>query len=263
MIRLINIGEAEFNVGGISEKVNAMGVNIKGIHTLEHYLMARYFSYSQVTMHRTTSAFESLAKTIIWFLAENGRIYTDYDSIKKIVGKKEFLAFDDSYLWNRIGNKSLFIDSTYATYRDALIERKRIKILYEIKEIRNKQYCPDPRTNYSKLKSAVETNLKLFASKLGIPIERIGYLEQKMSVDKSLDEIFKDEIDQKEAPRVFINNRTSLLVDQQACLIKEMFDKELHILRVFYIDPWPYDRDKSNELHKSAKESIGCELNFN
>lgn len=261
LIRLLSVGVTELIYGNRSAKVNAVGINIKGIHALEHYLMARYFSYSQVTLHRTTSAFEALAKAVIWYLAENKIVYTDYEEIKKVCGKREFLAFDDSYLWNKMGKKSSFgEDLVIQDYREALIERQRLKILFEEKEIRLKGAVPDPRTKYMRLRILAESNLGFIANQLSLPIHKLGYIEQRMSVDKSLDEIFNDEVDQKEAPRIIFNGNCRLLVEEPSCLIKEMFNKELFIFRVYYLDPWPYDKQKSDELAQAVRQTINSQL---
>jgi putative nucleotidyltransferase with HDIG domain len=261
LIRLLLPAEEKFNFVNREEIHNVLGINIKGVHALEHYLMARYFSYSQLTFHKTTAVFENLAKAIIWYLAEEGKIYRNYEEIKKIVGTKEFLGFDDSYIWSKIGKKSSFSNNLYFEYREALIERQKIKVLYEVKEIRKKG-TQNINENYTKLSNKAKEELNFFAGILEIPVEKIGYIEKRLSVEKSQAEIDDDPDAYREAARVVRENKAQLLVKSESSLIKETFDRELCILRIFYIDPYPYDNDASDDLVRLAREKISAELHL-
>ena len=74
----------------------------QSLHTLEHYLTARYYMYSQIVFHRKVNAYELLAEAIFQELARLGVVYQSYDAIVKDVGTPTFLGFDDSYFFSRI-----------------------------------------------------------------------------------------------------------------------------------------------------------------
>ena len=74
----------------------------RALHTLDHYLTARYYMYSQIVFHRTVRSFELLAEAIFQDLARIGVAYRNYDAIVKDVGTPAFLGFDDSYFFSRI-----------------------------------------------------------------------------------------------------------------------------------------------------------------
>lgn len=256
LIRLLLVGEDVTEFGGKTQTAHCLGVNIKGIHALEHYLMARYFSYSQVTMHRTSAVFETLAKAIIWYLAEKGEIYDNYDDIVKVVPSEEFLDFDDSFIWNAIKkSKTLQADPTYNLYRTTLLYRNRIKVPLEIKLVEDKGVkIPDYNVKYYKVRNYVKNSLTNIADCAGLPPSCFGYLEQTLDVDKCQ----KDLNDQTyyEAPRVIENGKCRLLVQSESSLIKELFEKQLNIFRLFYIDPYPKDDEKSDKLAKKIRDHV-------
>lgn len=234
-----------------------LAINEKGIHVLEHYLMARYFSYSQITMHRTTSAFETLAKALIWELAEKQVIYPMYEDIIGIIKSHKYLEFDDNYLWRKMNTNKL--DTIYKTYRRTLKERRKLKILYEIKDISNKRATEPKNSAYSIIKRKALNDFNYFASVLQIPIQHIGYTEQRLSIDVSAAEL--SEPDKSiEAPRIKTSNGGDYLVHYNGSLLRELFNRELKIFRIFYIDPYPDNRHKSDELKRQARQEINSNL---
>ena len=68
----------------------------KGQHVVEHFLMSRYFHYSQVIFHKTNAAFEGMVKCMYIKLVQSGGFL--YDSLEKIqdsVNEEDFLKFND------------------------------------------------------------------------------------------------------------------------------------------------------------------------
>ena len=48
----------------LPESNQILACNKKGQHVVEHFLMSRYFHYSQVVLHKTNAAFEEMIKWI-------------------------------------------------------------------------------------------------------------------------------------------------------------------------------------------------------
>lgn len=262
LIRLISIGEDRIDFGGKKAINDCIGVNIKGIHVLEHYLMARYFSYSQITRHRTTSVFETLAKAIIYHLSEVGEIYKNYNEILEIVETEQFLRFDDIYLMNAIQrSESIEDNEVYKLYRKTLLCRNRIKVPIEIKIVQDKgSTLPNYKEEYYRVKSYVQNFIEDIAKIGNLDIHNIGYFEQKLDVAKCEREMRDDKPDNYyEAPRVIKEGKCKLLAHTDSSLIKNLFDKELRIFRLFYIDPYPKEKDTSDQLARELANYIHIE----
>ncbi len=260
LIRLLCVADHNQVYGDRKVVEKVLAVSHKGIRVLEHYLMARYFSYSQITMHKTTTAFETLAKALILELANQGEIYPTYEDVLEIMDKDDFLKFDDSYLWDRLHKSKTCEEGLYNLYKKTLLERKRIKVLIDMKYIGDKDENPDPKTDYGKVREKVRFDFDFFANRVGIPVENLGYVEQKLSVDVSWSEIEKDEKDYVEAPKIKKPSEVEFLVHNDSSLIKELCNRELKILRVFYIDPFPKDNVRSAKHLSDALEKIKEDL---
>ncbi|MGI6428478.1 MAG: HD domain-containing protein [Syntrophomonadaceae bacterium] len=261
LVRLVcTASERRFHDDGRTTTSEVMAVNEKGLHVLEHYLMARFFSYSQITMHRTTTAFESVAKSLIENLADQGKIYSCYKDIVEIMGTDEYLNFDDFFIWQKI-NETEFQDP-YDIYKETLLKRNRIKILLEIKNIGVKETYPAPESVYRIIREKAFEDLGFFANCVGVPVTHMGYTEQQLDIDPSSSEIYKNERCYSEAPRLKTSKGVEFLTECSGSLLKELFDKEIKIFRIYYIDPFPKDSERSNNCKRMAQDKIMEKLNL-
>ena len=72
----------------------------KALRTADHFLLCRYFEYSQVIHHKTVAAFEEILKEVIFELlgTEENRIDCSCESIIKYIEKGFWNQFDDSFI---------------------------------------------------------------------------------------------------------------------------------------------------------------------
>lgn len=111
--------------------------NQKGQHVVEHFLMSRYFHYSQVVFHKTNTAFEGMIRCLYVKLLQNGGfIYNSLEEIQNGVNDETFLNFTDSFLdvaferfYQNTDDKEY--RSLYEMYRD----RVRPKVVLEVKDL--------------------------------------------------------------------------------------------------------------------------------
>lgn len=111
--------------------------NKKGQHVVEHFLMSRYFHYSQVVFHKTNAAFEGMIRCLYIKLVQNsGFIYNSLEDIQRGVDDEKFLNFTDSSLdvafetFYRNTNDKEY-KNLYKMYRD----RVRPKVVLEVKDL--------------------------------------------------------------------------------------------------------------------------------
>lgn len=119
LIRMLDRGQQEFEgIGNRTIVKDVMCINQKGIHALEHFVLARYFHYSQVVYHKTVAAFEVLAKALIAQLTRRENGDRPVGALPRNHMEVEEQAHDDEFLTNR------FVDSSIVRllhkYRDEL-----------------------------------------------------------------------------------------------------------------------------------------------
>ena len=110
----------------------------KALHTLEHYLTARYYMYSQVIHHKDVKSLELMAKAIFLELAKRGKVYADYKEItNKVIPSDEFLSFDDSYFFRSIFEYSRQADKDdpLKILIDNLIHKRPLNLIREYRKL--------------------------------------------------------------------------------------------------------------------------------
>lgn len=129
---------------------NVLVFNKKGQHVVEHFLMARYFHYSQIIYHKTNMAFEGLVKCLyIKLLQQNRFIYNKLEDIHNGVNNPAFLNFKDAFLETAL--ESYYHETEDAAYKqlyEMYLNRIRPKVIYEKKDL----YEKEPSTQFSLLK---------------------------------------------------------------------------------------------------------------
>ena len=148
LIRLLMVVEDPDLTSEESKKV--LVCNKKGQHVVEHFLMSRYFHYSQIIFHKTNGAFEGLIKVMyIKLLMAKGFMYNSLKEIHEHINDYEFLNFTDATL--DAAFKSFYEttdDEEYRALYRMYITRTRPKVVFEIKDL----YEESPQASFSILK---------------------------------------------------------------------------------------------------------------
>ena len=133
-----------------------LAFNKKGQYVVEHFLMSRYFYYSQVIFHKTNVAFEGMVKCMYIRLVQSGHfLYQSLEEIQESINDEKFLSFNDSFLETAAKE---YYDHTedeefkrlYVMFRD----RIRPKVIFEMKDM----YENSPSQEFSVLKYELQKN---------------------------------------------------------------------------------------------------------
>lgn len=120
----------------------------KAAAAAEHFVVARYFMYKAVYMHKTIFGFEALLRHILFLLKEHGAIYRDGAEIEKMVLTDKFLKFHDGYVDELVDK---YADDTappdVAPLCTALAKRKPPKLVHEVAVLSDQSQ--DTPTNYA------------------------------------------------------------------------------------------------------------------
>ena len=235
---------------GAEETIELVVFDIRGQHAIEHFLMARYFHYTQVVQHKTSSAFEAVAKALEYkVLTTVDTPYKSYDAIAKLIGTEQFYEYTDDYMWQAINNYCKVSEDKYINALwECLSQRKKPNHVLTITDIipkaaANSVANPVNDSVYLLAKWLIQNMHNELAAEAGIDPSHIGFVESKVNLesipshlraeDCSLDK-FPDDI--RGAIRIIDKEgRISFLASDNKSLINKMVDFTSNTLDVFVI----------------------------
>ena len=249
---------------GTEEAIDLVVFDIRGQHAIEHFLMARYFHYSQVVQHKTSSAFEAVAKALEYkVLRASTTPYQTYDDIVELIGKDDFYQFTDDYMWETIRDyceKSR--DPFIVALWECLSQRKKPTHVLTMTDIipkaaANSVANPVNDSVYLLVKWLIQNMHSELAEEIGVDPAYVGFVESKVNLesipshlraeDCSLDK-FPDDI--RGAIRIIDKEgRISFLASDNKSLINKMVDFTSNTLDVFVIGD--ISTKKAEELKKA------------
>ncbi len=257
---------------GTEEYIDLVVFDVRGQHAIEHFLMARYFHYTQVVQHKTSSAFEAVAKALEYKVLKNVNTpYKSYDDIVSCIGKESFYLYNDDYMWQTIASYCQESDDkfTQALWKCLRERRKPIHVLTMTdiipKIAANTRGNPVNDSVYLLSKWLIQNFQKELAKEVGIDSAYIGYVEAKVHLesipshlraeDCSLDN-FPDEV--RGAIRICDReDNISFLASDNKSLINKMVDFTSNTLDIFVIgdvDLKCVENLKKNILQKARKK---------
>jgi len=227
--------------------------NKKGQHVVEHFLMSRYFHYSQVVFHKTNAAFEGMIKAMYIKLIQKSKfMYNSLEEIKENINEYEFLNFNDANLY--VALKSFYeenVDSEFNSLYESFIERKRSKVVYELKNL----YEDSPTQEFAVLKRELKKNPQSITNIVGTP--NWGYQVVPIQIERiqshyTLTEGNKDhEEELREAIKVVDEDgNISYLAEDNLSLINKLANFKSEFIRIFVLE----ERDKDYDYDKMNKD---------
>ena len=257
LIRLLMVKKDPMISG---ENNRVLACNKKGQHVVEHFLMSRYFHYSQVIFHKTNAAFEGMIKCIYIKLIQNKKfMYNSLDEIHGAVNTEEFLSFNDASLEVALMDYYKETDDDefkclYKMFRD----RIRPKVIFESKDL----YENSPSPEFAVLKWQLKTNSDKITELLGT--DRWGYQIVPVKVEKihshyTLTESSKHDYaeDLREAVKLYDkeNDQITYLAEDRLSLINKVANCTNELIRIYILEEKEktYDYD---DMHQKIKELI-------
>jgi len=234
---------------GTEESIELVVFDSRGQHAIEHFLMGRYFHYTQVVQHKTSVAFEAVAKALMYKVLKNtpDSPYKNYDSIINTIGTDTFYMFTDDFMWQLIctfaeSSKNENIKALW----DCLSQRKKPSHVLTMTDIIPKVAAhpkakPVNDSTYLLTKWLIQNMHDELANAVGIDTSYIGFVESKVHLesipshlraeDCSLDN-FPDEV--RGAIRIIDKDGVvSFLASDSKSLINKMVDYTCNTLDIF------------------------------
>jgi len=229
-------------------------------HAVEHFLMARYFHYSQAVFQKTSAAFEVVAETLMYkmLLKQSDNVFfKSVESLENAIGTDDYYDYTDEFLWTKLQSFSThsrdpFIQSLWET----IGQRKKPRHIILCKDIASKgsseptsnstvscQVIENVSKEYYRTKCVMEKHQKELAKK--IPMEYLGYIEMDFAIEslpkhvkaEKLEELSIDEHIRDSIKIVDKSGDVTFLATNPTSLINKMVNYRLLELDVFIVDP--------------------------
>lgn len=227
----------------------------KGLGALEHYLLARYYMYSQVVFHKTVRALELVAKAAFLGLAREGKVFHSYREIEDAIETDAFMDFDDSYFFNALRqyySESEGSDEIKGLIRRVL-DRRPLRTVSEVRLLASDE--TDARYRNAIMVLTHPDTLGGIASRAGVaaeelvvdavpPVELVPlakdiptheYIRLAQQIERGA-EVSNEIRAIATAPRLFEPKEpdsSSLLVEDEASLIRYLAERKLYLIRVY------------------------------
>jgi HD superfamily phosphohydrolase len=232
----------------------------KALRTADHFLLCRYFEYSQVIHHKTVAAFEMILKEVIFELLgkEETRIDCSCESIIKYIETGFWYQFDDSFILQEIRKlredpKTPMIIQEKAK---SILERNPPKEICKIEYIseRNEREKTKFKTDIQRIESLIPGLAKKyqidreFWRVLGNRIEltKVGLsVEFNKVLTRSKDD--EDKYDQTVNVLNRVTGESSRIMEIDNSLMNVLANKSLFTIRLYLLFPstiLPDDRKK-------------------
>lgn len=255
LIRLLMVIEDS----SLTENNKILVCNKKGQHVVEHFLMSRYFHYSQVIFHKTNAAFEGMIKSLYIKLVQSGKfIFNSLEEIQQGINDEKFLNFNDSFLevaFEQLYNQT--DDDEYKKLFEMYRERIRPKVIYEAKDL----YEDSPTSEFSVLKWELKKNPEKITEILGT--NRWGYQIVPITIEKihshyTLSEgSVNHEEELREAVKLFDidNNKISYLAEDKLSVVNKLAHYKSEFIRIYVLEEkgHTYNYEK---MHQDIKALI-------
>lgn len=235
-----------------------LACNKKGQHVVEHFLMSRYFHYSQVIFHKTNAAFEGMVKCMYIKLVQSGNfLYNSLEEIHDSVNDEEFLKFNDSFF--EVSLKEYYDktnDEEYKRLYEMYRDRIRPKVIFEIKDLHE----DSPSQEFAVLKWELKKNPDKITQIIGS--DRWGYQIVPITIEKihnsyKVAEKNADSEDLREAVKLYDpdNGKISYLAGDKLSIVSKLANYKSEFIRIYVLEEKgkKYDYEK---MHQEIKALI-------
>lgn len=238
-------------------------ISSKALRTVDHFLLCRYFDYSQVIFHKTVAGFEEVLKQVIVYLIEKNEIDFSPEFIMKFIESGEWYEYDDSYIVNLIRYFYKNSDTSEDTklMMKSIIERKPPKEIVKLEYIGDSTNTVkiDFKAKISDLEKIVDEICQKFdISKKSIFVWNNGGLEitkvgRTLELSKTV-ELTKEDSDKiNQTVRIYNHHlgNSVPIMERNDSLMHLLSGKALYSIRLFIL----FDIDQFNE-EKILKSKI-------
>ena len=251
-----------------NEENQNLCINSKALRTVDHFLLSRYFEYSQVIYHKTIAAFELVLADLICYLIETDKIIDcSPDTTVDCIRNGYWHTFDDLYVYNEI--RKICSDPAAPTpIKDkakSIIERKAPKELIKIEYIKDreepaKKEFEEQKAQLKELKSKLIRKFGIddaywipWDNHKGLELTNLGRTKSSINIDPEKEKktiLIKNE-HTKECTKIMDCNNSLMFLLSNHCL---------YTCRLYLLIPSDFEREQIAELKKKIADFINDEF---
>lgn len=252
ILKQIRIVSTPINsTSGVTNNIELVVFDYRSQHAIEHFLMGRYFHYTQVVLHKTSMVYEAIAKALFFkvLISESESDYATYDKIKLCIGNEPFYHFTDDYAWQLMRNFSEKSEDEFIkllwSYLNQRAKPNQIITISDIisKTASQQKSKPVNDPTYFLTRWLIENEKQLLAEECNIDPKMIGFVESKVSLesipshlraeDCTIDR-FDDDV--RGAIRILDKEgKVTFLASDSKSLINKMVDYTSNTLNIFVL----------------------------
>lgn len=249
-------------------------INSKALRTVDHFLLCRYFDYSQVIFHKTVAGFEEILKQVIYYLIKKDEINFSPENVRESIKSGEWYEYDDAYIMNLIRKfyKEEGTPENISLMMKSIIERKPPKEIVKLERIRETTKTEKQQFNadISDLENLVEEISKNFDLGLdnifvwnngGLKITKVGRMFE-LSKTENLTPEDSDEINQTVRILDRYKGDSVPIMERNDSLMSILSNQALYSIRLFVLfDENHFDEEnsiekKTNDIRKFVTEKM-------
>jgi len=219
-----------------------LGLLEKAATAAEHFMLARYFMTKVVYFHKTVFAFETLLRQILYLLRQEGLLWKDGDSVRRIVSEDdEFAKFCDGYIDALIDAQSDREDLVGLLCKSLRLRRPPI-LLKEMRAVSKERSQSPEFTNFITRR---KDNLKDLAGRHSVEIGQFLWEDPKDQSFEKLGPYFPlgktlDPSETDEFLRIVKPDGTSALLIENDChLVHHLSSLRFKTARLYLVDNEP------------------------
>lgn len=243
-------------------------ISPKALRTIDHFLLCRYFDYSQVIFHKTVAGFEEVLKSTIKYLITNDTIFYTPESIIEAIKTGKWYEFDDICILNLI-KKHVNSEKTpkeIITLMKSITERnppKEIVKLEYLNETNDKQlnYFRSQVSDFKNIKRSISETFQIPEDYIfvwdngGLEITKIGKTVEISKTQK----ISREQIDKlNQTVRIFdrITQTSVPIMEREDSLMSVLSGKALYSIRIFILFPEKPQEEEITKIKVFIKDKL-------
>lgn len=247
---------------------NRICLTRKAVRTAEHFLLSRYFDYSQVAFHKTVAALELVLSDVISTLLRNRVIDYSARTVSQQISDGSWAEMDDASVLVHIAAMAKDTkDSINAAKARSIVTRNPPKMVWESSHFneRNdrqnkkhfqttKKHLQDKIPEWSK-QFGVHQHLWWIWDRQGIALTKVGSHVPVGSIERD-DEKDRDRWEQ--SIRILKHDRTTSeeIMNIPSSLMSVLADQALFSLRL-YVLLEPHELDKREKISAAVLKEFG------
>lgn len=247
----------------------------KALRTADHFLLCRYFEYSQVIHHKTVAAFEEILKEVIFELLgkEENRIDCSCESIVKYIENGFWNKFDDSFILQEIRKLRKDPATSIIVQEKArsILERNSPKEICKVEYISDREDQEKARfkSDVKRLevlipglakKYQIDENLwHVYDNRIELTKVGLSVGSNKV-VTKSKDD--EDKYDQTVNVLNRVTGESSRIMEIDNSLMSVLANKSLFTIRLYILFPRSILPDDRERIRKDVFEDIKKDITY-